>query len=35
MYTSRFEIEEEERIMLFEYLSVQEIQAVKEEKTPQ
>ncbi|KAB8067090.1 hypothetical protein BDV29DRAFT_163765 [Aspergillus leporis] len=35
MCTSRFEIEEEERIMLSEYLSVQEIQAVKEEKTPQ
>jgi hypothetical protein len=34
MCTSRFEIEEEERIMLSEYLSVQEIQAVKKEKTP-
>jgi hypothetical protein len=32
MCTSRFEIEEEKRIMLSEYLSIQEIQAVKEEK---
>jgi ABC-type uncharacterized transport system involved in gliding motility auxiliary subunit len=35
MCTSRFEIAEEERIMLSEYLSAQEIQAAKEEKTQQ
>jgi hypothetical protein len=35
MCTSRFEIHEEERIMLSEYLSTQEIQAAKEERTPQ
>ena len=33
--TSRFEIQEEERVMLSEYLSDQEIQAAKEEKTSQ
>jgi hypothetical protein len=35
MCTSRFEIHEEERIMLSEYLSAQEIQAAKEERTQQ
>lgn len=35
MCTSRFEIHEEERIMLSEYLSAQEIQAIKEERTQQ
>lgn len=35
MCTSRFEIHEEERIMLSEYLSTQEIQAAKEERTQQ
>ena len=35
MCTSRFEIHEEERIMLSEYLLAQEIQAAKEERTQQ
>ncbi|OQD74718.1 hypothetical protein PENANT_c168G01573 [Penicillium antarcticum] len=35
MCTSRFEIHEEERMMLSEYLSAQEIQAAKEERTQQ
>jgi hypothetical protein len=35
MCTSRFEIHEEERIMLSEYLSAQEIQAAKQERTQQ
>ncbi|OQE30681.1 hypothetical protein PENFLA_c002G11096 [Penicillium flavigenum] len=35
MCTSRFEIQEEERAMLSEYLSAQEIQAAKEERTQQ
>ncbi|CAG8089126.1 unnamed protein product [Penicillium salamii] len=35
MCTSQFEIHEEERIMLSEYLSAQEIQAAKEERTQQ
>jgi hypothetical protein len=35
MCTSRFEIHEEERIMLSAYLSAQEIQAAKEERTQQ
>jgi hypothetical protein len=35
MCASRFEINEEERIMLSEYLSAQEIQVAKEERTQQ
>jgi hypothetical protein len=35
MCTSRFEIYEEQRVMLSEYLSAQEIQAAKEERTQQ
>lgn len=35
MCTSRFEIHEEQRVMLSEYLSTQEIQAAKEERTQQ
>jgi hAT family protein len=35
MCASQFEIHEEERIMLSEYLSAQEIQAAKEERTQQ
>jgi hypothetical protein len=35
MCTSRFEIHEEERIMFSEYLSAEEIQAAKEERTQQ